>query len=70
MLSCLRTEEEVPVLALIVKSQEHGSSGAEALLSLAAWAVQLRAVLSCVSWSTPGQPMAGQRYLGQRQARK
>lgn len=69
-MSCLRTEEEVPVLALILKSQERGSSAAEALLSLAVWAVQLRAVLSCASWSTLGQPMAGQRYLGQRRARK
>lgn len=38
---------------LILKSPEHGSSAAEEMLSLAVWAVQHKAVLSCVPWNSP-----------------
>lgn len=50
-----RAEEEVPVMTLALKSQAHGSSAAEAMLSLA--------VLSCVPWSSPGAAGHGRTPL-------
>lgn len=55
-----RAEEEVPVMTLLLKSKEHGSSADEAVLSLAVWAVQHPVVLSCVSWNSPGCSRAWQ----------